>query len=158
MDYRIEEKDAFRIVGVREHMELDIEANFARTPQFWAETFENGMFEVVCALGNKEPQSILGVSTCMNGKDFDYYIASATDKPTPDGTHAYTVPAGTWAVFPCTGPMPDAIQALQKRIVTEWLPVSGYEYANAPDIEVYPAGDTASPDYKCEVWLPIVKK
>ncbi len=25
--------------------------------------------------------------------------------------------------------MPHAIQELQKRIVTEWLPTSGYEYA-----------------------------
>jgi AraC family transcriptional regulator len=70
----------------------------------------------------------------------------------------YVVPATTWAVFECTGPMPDAIQALQKRIVTEWLPVSGYEYANAPDIEVYYEGDQQSKDYKSEVWLPIVKK
>ena len=54
--------------------------------------------------------------------------------------------------------MPDSIQSLQKRIVTEWLPTSGYEYANAPDIEVYYDGDQQSKDYKSEVWLPIVKK
>lgn len=45
-----------------------------------------------------------------------------------------------------------------KRIVTEWLPTSGYEYANAPDIEVYSEGNTQSKDYKCEAWLPIIMK
>jgi AraC family transcriptional regulator len=54
--------------------------------------------------------------------------------------------------------MPTAIQELQKRIITEWLPTSGYEYANAPDIEVYFEGDQQADDYKCEVWLPITKK
>jgi AraC family transcriptional regulator len=32
--------------------------------------------------------------------------------------------------------VPTAIQELQKRIITEWLPTTGYEYADAPDIEV----------------------
>jgi len=54
--------------------------------------------------------------------------------------------------------MPQAMQELQKRVVAEWLPTSGYEYADAPDIEVYPEGDTLSPTYKSEIWLPVVKK
>lgn len=49
-------------------------------------------------------------------------------------------------------------QELQKRIVTEWLPTSGYEYANAPDIEVYSDGDTHAQTYRSEVWFPIEKK
>jgi AraC family transcriptional regulator len=54
--------------------------------------------------------------------------------------------------------MPNAIQQLQTRILTEWLPTSGYEYADAPDIEVYTEGDTSAPDYAAQVWLPVVKK
>lgn len=65
--------------------------------------------------------------------------------------------AGTWAVFPCVGPLSGAMQALQKRVISEWLPSSGYEYAAAPDIEVYLPGDQSAPDYRSEVWLPIVK-
>jgi len=70
----------------------------------------------------------------------------------------YNVPKCTWAVFECVGAMPNAIQELQKRIITEWLPTSGYEYANAPDIEVYSEGDQQADNYRCEVWLPITKK
>jgi AraC family transcriptional regulator len=61
-------------------------------------------------------------------------------------------------MFECIGALPNAIQNLQRRIITEWLPSSGYEYANAPDIEVYYEGNQQAEDYKCEVWVPITKK
>lgn len=157
MNYRIEKKEAFRIVGVKENMEFDPEKSFIRVPQFWQETFQSGMVERICKLANKEP-GLLSVSTCMDGKNFDYYIASSTDKAVEEGMCEYEVPAATWAIFECIGPMPHSMQELEKRIVTEWLPTSGYEYANAPDIEVYPEGDGTSPDYKSEIWLPVVKK
>lgn len=49
-----------------------------------------------------------------------------------------------------------SIQELEQRIFTEWLPTSGYEYADAPDIEVYLNPD---PENACfEVWVPVVKK
>lgn len=158
MNYRIEKKEAFRIVGARKHFDLNMEENFIQVPQFWGEVSQSGMIGQIGQLSNREPYGVLGVSTCMNGKDFDYYIASATDKLLPGNMHEYVVPATTWAIFECIGPMPNAIQELQKRIITEWLPTSGYEYADSPDIEVYPEGDTSSPNYKCEVWLPIIKK
>lgn len=158
MNYRIEKREAFRIAGAKRHFDLNIDENFKEIPLFWGEVFQNGMFTRICELSNQEPSGVLGVSTCMNGKDFDYYIAAATDKETPEFMNEYTVPEATWAIFECQGSMPDAIQDLQKRIITEWLPASGYEYADAPDIEVYPAGDITAPDYKCEVWLPIIKK
>lgn len=158
MNYRIEKKDAFRIVGVKEHYALDIEECFAQVPGFWQKTVQEGTIPKLCALLDHEPYGVLGVSTCMNGRDFDYYIAVASGKSVPEGMEAYEVPACTWAIFECTGPMPQSIQRLQKRIVAEWLPASGYEYADAPDIEVYSEGDQTSPDYKSEVWLPVVIK
>ncbi|ENY8400887.1 GyrI-like domain-containing protein [Clostridioides difficile] len=86
-------------------------------------------------------------------------MAAPTDKPVLEDTHEYLIPSGTWAVFECVSPMPNAlaIQELQKRIITEWLPSSGYVYANLPDIELYPNGDINAPDYTTEVWIPIQK-
>lgn len=158
MNYRIEKKDAFKIVGVRQHFAMNIEDSFANVPLFWQTTAQSGAIPRLCALMNREPYGVLGVSTCMNGKDFDYYIAVSTQSETPEGFADYVVPECTWAIFECIGPMPAAIQTLQKRIVAEWLPSSGYEYANAPDIEVYLEGNQQAEDYKCEVWLPVVKK
>lgn len=158
MTYRIEKRDAFRIVGVKEHMDLNVEENFASVPLFWQKTVQSGIVPAIIGAMDREPYGLLGVSTCMNGRDFDYYIAAASGKPLPEGLAEYEIPAGTWAIFDCVGPMPNAVQELQKRIVTEWLPASGYEYADAPDIEVYPEGDQASGDYRCQVWLPVTKK
>ena len=157
MNYKIVTKDAFKIVGVKKHYNMSIEESFAKVPLFWQKTVESGIVPAILALLGKEPYGLLGVSTCMNGKDFDYYIAVATDKDTPEGMVDYTIPECTWAVFECVGAMPTAIQELQKRIVTEWLPTSGYEYANAPDVEVYFEGDQQAANYRCEVWLPIIK-
>lgn len=158
MNYKIETKDAFRIVGVKKTFPMAVEENFSEVPAFWHETTQDGIIPRLCALMDRPPFGILGICTCMSGSDFDYYIAVASDKPAPQDLVEYEVPACTWAIFQCVGPMPEAIQQLQKRIVSEWLPGSGYEYADAPDIEVYGEGDQSAPDYRCEAWLPVVKK
>jgi len=31
-------------------------------------------------------------------------------------------------------------------------------HAGLPDFELYPQGDTMSLDYRCEIWIPIVKQ
>ena len=67
----------------------------------------------------------------------------------------YYVPASTWAVFPGSGTN-ISLQELEQRVIREWLPTSGYEYADAPDIEVYLNADPANAQY--EVWVPVVKK
>lgn len=137
---------------------MDVEENFAQIPLFWQKAFQSGAFAQICALQNGEPKGVLGVSACVNGRDFDYYIAVASDRAAPQELCETTVPACTWAIFPCVGPLPKAVQALQKRIVGEWLPSSGFEYANAPDIEVYFEGDQQAEDYRCEVWVPVEKR
>ena len=137
---------------------MDIDESYKQVPKFWQEAIQSGLIPKVLSMNNLEPKALLGLSTCMNGKDFDYYIAVASDKDIVDDMSEYTVPKCTWAVFESIGAMPNAIQDLQKRIITEWLPTSGYEYADAPDIEVYLEGDQFAADYKCEVWLPIRKK
>lgn len=156
MNYRIETMESFRIVGLKKSLTLDAEQNFAEVPQFWQQNVAR--VPAVLALMSAAPKRLLGVCTSMDSRDFDYYIAVATDAPAPEGMEAYTVPAATWAMFECVGALPEAIQTLQKRIVTEWLPTSGYEYANAPDIEVYWEGEQNVPTTRSEAWLPIVKK
>lgn len=156
MEYRIEERAAFYVVGFGTRGPMTMEDCFTKVPQFWAEHGQD--IPRLCRLmDGAEPQGVLGVSACDGGEFSGYYIAVAANRPAPEGMDEYTVPAGTWAVFPCVGPLPGAMQALQKRVVSEWLPSSGYEYAAAPDIEVYLPGDQSAPDYRSEVWLPVVK-
>jgi AraC family transcriptional regulator len=158
MNYKIENWPSFTIVGVKERFTSDQEMNFVEVPKFWQQTIEQGKIPRILGMLDIAPNGLLGLCTCMEGKEFDYYIAVPSTKAPLAGMVSYEVPACTWAIFDCRGAMPDAIQTLQKRIITEWLPASGYEYADAPDIEVYFEGDQQSPDYHCEVWIPVVKK
>ncbi len=154
MNYRIETKAAFRIVGVSVPLEKDIEKNFAVIPRKWQETAVNGTLQKLTGLMDTQPMGVLGVSTCNDTEPWRYYIAVASSQTDRD-LEEYTVPAATWAVFPGTGTN-QSIQDLERRIVTEWLPTSGYEYGSAPDVEVYLNPDPQNAQY--EVWIPVVRK
>lgn len=158
MNYRIEKEEGFRMVGVKERYQWKKEECFQKIPLFWQKMMEEQILGKLCPLMTQKLEAILGVSVALNEQEFDYYIAVATDEKTPTGMIEYMIPACDWAIFECIGAMPKAIQEMQKRIVTEWLPNSGYEYANAPDIEVYFHGDQNSLAYQCEIWFPIKKK
>jgi len=153
MNYRIETKDAFRIIGVSSPLHQEIEENFAIVPQMWQNAVANGTLEKLAGLMDAQPMGILGVSACNEENAWKYFIAVASTK-TDAGLEEYIVPASTWAIFPGTGTNL-SVQDLEQRIVTEWLPTSGYEYANAPDIEVYLNPDPQNAQY--EVWIPVVK-
>ncbi len=154
MNYRIETKDAFRIVGVSVPLEKDIEKNFAVIPRKWQETAVNGTLQKLTGLMDTQPMGVLGVSTCNDTEPWRYYIAVSSSQTDKD-LEEYTVPAATWAVFPGAGTN-QSIQDLERRIVTEWLPTSGYEYGSAPDVEVYLNPDPQNAQY--EVWIPVVRK
>ena len=64
----------------------------------------------------------------------------------------YFIQAGSWAVFSGQGDN-RSLQALQRRVLLEWLPTSGYECDDAADVEVYFKADPHSAIY--EYWLPI---
>ena len=154
VNYRIETKDSFRIVGVSAPLYGEIEANFAIVPKMWQEAVEKGTLNQLAGMMDQQPMGILGVSICDDEEQWKYMIAASSTKESGE-FEEYTVPASTWAVFPGTGTN-QSVQELERRIVTEWLPSSGYEYANAPDIEVYLNPDPK--DAKYEVWIPVTKK
>jgi AraC family transcriptional regulator len=164
MEYRIENMEAFGLTGLATRVSLTNGENLVVVPRLWAEANANGR---VGALARAMPEGsrfeVAGV--CLPEADptssyFTYLIA--VERPTvrtglPEGCVDLEVAAATWAVFPCRGALPLAIQDLWRRIFAEWLPGSGYERGEGPDLEVYPDGDTASADYVCEIWLPVRK-
>lgn len=154
MDYRIETKEAFRITGISAPLEKEIEKNFMVVPQLWQKVAQNGMIEKLAQMMDAQPMGLLGVSVCNEQEQWRYYIAVASSKEEEE-LDEYVVPAATWAIFPGEGTNA-SVQELERRIVTEWLPTSGYEYADAPDIEVYLNADPQNAKY--EVWIPVTKK
>ena len=154
MNYRIETKSAFRVVGVSVPLEKEIEANFAVIPQKWQEITANKTLQQLVERMDSKPKGVLGISVCNSDEAWRYYIAVSSLKEKGE-FEEYIVPQTTWAIFSGTGTN-QSIQELEKRIITEWLPTSGYEYGNAPDIEVYIHSDPQNAQY--EVWIPVVKK
>lgn len=154
MNYRMETKDAFRIIGVSAPLQKEIEQNFAVVPKMWQDAVMNGTIQKLAGMMDTPPMGLLGVSACNDREQWRYFIAVSSTKSDSD-FEEYIVPASTWAIFSGTGTN-QSIQELEQRIITEWLPTSGYEYADAPDIEVYLNPDPQNAQY--EVWIPVTRK
>jgi len=154
MDYRIETKESFRIIGVSAQLEKEIENNFMVVPKMWEDAAKNQTIQKLATMMDSSPKGLLGVNVCNDVEQWKYFIAVSSTKAS-DEFEEYIVPASTWAIFSGTGTN-QSIQELEQRIITEWLPTSGYEYANAPDIEVYLNPDPQNAKY--EVWIPVSKK
>ena len=155
MNFRIEQKEAFRIAGISKPLDTEIENNFKEIPQMWNKVISDGTIGKLTSLMNNAPMGVLGVSVCNENEPWRYYIAVSTIAPDVGDFEEYIIPAATWAIFSGEG-MGISIQELEKRIFTEWLPTSGYEYGDAADIEVYLDPDPQNTKY--EVWVPVIKK
>ncbi len=112
----------------------------------WQEASVNKTIQKLAAMMDTPLMGLLGVSVCNDEEQWKYFIAVSSTK-TSDMFEEYPVPASTWAIFSGTGTN-QSIQELEQKIITEWLPTSGYEYANAPDIEVYLNPDPQNAQYE----------
>ena len=159
MNYRIEKKGAIRVVGVSCPMFKDLEQNFRNIPQTWDKAADSGLLAKLPQMMDTEMDGVLGVCACEGDESqWKYYISVATTQ-SADSLEEYVIPAATWAIFPGNtgnGSRAKTIQELEQRIVTEWLPTSGYSYANGPDIEVYLDANESNMNF--EIWIPVNKK
>lgn len=161
MNYKIIEKEAFDIIEKVEAHTVEDSENAKSIPDFWTRSHNDG---TVRKLLDETSDSTYIFGVCYanisnDAKTFDYSIAAKCDKNTvvPEGFRKNTIPARTWAVFECKGAMPNAMQDLWHKIVSEFFPTSGYQPTCEMDIEAYTAGDMSSPDYCSEIWIPVTK-
>lgn len=45
MEYRIENKEAFKIIGLKKRLSADLEENFQEVPELWEEFSSSGAIE-----------------------------------------------------------------------------------------------------------------
>lgn len=154
MEYRVEEKPAFRVMGVSKMFSYET-AN-ADVPQYWDE------IHVQAAVKPVEGMYGICFDEEMGGNRFRYMIADDLEEGEAGekNLETYEVPRHTWAIFPCRGAMPLSLQEVNRRIFSEWLPAGNYEIAEGYNIEYYsdPAefkDGTQDPDYYAEVWIPV---
>ena len=153
MEYRIEKKPAFKVMGVSKI--IGYGDGYTTIPKFWDEVFADsdnklmGMYGV--CLDDEVP-----------GDEFRYMIADDCNEElaASKGYEVKEIPEHTWAVFPCRGAMPQALQQVNTQVFNEWLPASSYEIASGFNIEFY-TDETKyrlgaqDPEYYSEIWVPV---
>lgn len=148
MEYRIVEKAAFTVMGRKR--KFNSESSYQEIPKFWEEHMNDGGQDIVCGM--------YGLCIDSDGGEFDYLIADnyLPWNEVPEGHETRTLPAGTWAVFPCKL---KTLQDTNTKMWKEWLPnCREYKLGGNYNIEMYtkPCEENPGESY-VELWLPIEK-
>ena len=149
IEYRIVEKAQFTIIGKRRRFKT--ENSYSEIPKFWQEYM---------ASGDKTVLGMYGLCEMTGKNEFDYYIADnyIPQNDIPEGYETKVVPGGTWAVFPCRGALPKALQDVNTKIWSEWLPsCKAYKLAGDYNIEMYTELKGNPEDDYSEIWVPVKK-
>jgi AraC family transcriptional regulator len=163
MNYRIVEKEAFRIVGIKKRVPIIFSGVNPEIAAMWQSLDEKRINELK-NLANIEPPGLISASANFSeGRmeekgELDHYIGAATTKECPENLAMLEVPASAWAVFQAVGSFPETLQNVWGRIYSEWFPSSNYEQREGPEILWNEHKDTTSPTFKSEIWIPVLKK
>lgn len=161
MNYRLVEKEPFRIVGLMRRVPLIYEGVNPHIAAMWAELNEP-LITTLKALSNVEPRGMISASTNFSegrheGGELDHVIGVATTHDAPAGLARLDVPALTWAVFEAVGPFPQTLQTVWGRIYAEWFPSSGYSLVPGPELLWNESKDVDAPAFRSEIWIPVAK-
>jgi AraC family transcriptional regulator len=163
MNYRIVEKEAFNLVGIKKRVPIIFNGVNPEIAAMW-QSLDMEKINKLKQLSNVEPVGLLSASTNFSeGRmeekgELDHYIGVATNKECPEGLTKLEVPALTWAVFEAVGPFPDTLQNVWGRIYSEWFPSSNYELAQGPEMLWNEHKDVSSPTFRSEIWVPVSQK
>ncbi len=158
MDYKIVEKEAFKVAGYSKNFKYD-EA-FQEVPKFWGEYMKTDMSKNICGAYG------VNIDEKMGGETFEYIIAENYKDGMENikGVTVKTIPKFTWAVFPCRGECIKSLQETNTKIFSEWLPnCKDYEIAAGYNIEMYSNPSEyekglMDKNYYSEIWIPVKKK
>ncbi|MFU8870427.1 AraC family transcriptional regulator [Micromonospora sp. SL4-19] len=158
MEYRIVEKDAFRLVGRKARVPLVHEG---MNPAIVAFVKGIGQETVrrIEALSDQEPRGIVNVSDDLagdraEGTELDYWHGVVTGADAPEDLDSLPVAGGSWAVFTASGAFPQAVQYLWRDVFTQWFPSNPYESRPGPEIsKVRVSSDGTEAD--AELWIPV---
>lgn len=162
MNYRVEQKKAFNIVGIKKRVPIIFEGENPEITAMWKSlTMEK--IEQLKKLSNIDPKGMIQASTNFSEErmaekgELDQYIGVATTQECPENYSKLEVPALTWAIFESTGPFPSTLQETWGKIYSEWFPSSNYQVTEGPEILSIKSKDLTSPSVKSEIWIPVLK-
>lgn len=173
MDYKIEKKEAFDVIGFKRHMTEENNAHFHAIGQFWSDFHSQKWWETLRKYakypnGNdpngtslkacyayavtqqeydanvRQDSFFYAIGAVYNGKDYSEDCNKYSDK-----LEIIHIPASTYAIF--VMPPDDEIGNFTGRIFREWLPSSGYQLTGSPELELSSSKNDAI------VWIPVKK-
>ncbi|WP_327237464.1 GyrI-like domain-containing protein [Streptomyces sp. NBC_01317] len=161
MRYRVVDRPDFTVVGLKARVPL-VHVGPNQAIIDFVRGIDPGVRESLEKLSDQEPQGTVAVCDDLDpsraeGTELDYYHGVITSAAAPEGTTALAVPAGTWAVFTASGPVPEAIQRLWRDVYAEWFPSNPYRTRPGPEIlrtRLSPDGTEAD----AELWLPVERE
>lgn len=161
MRYRVVDRPDFTVAGLKARVPL-VHAGPNQSIIDFVRGIDPLTVEQLEKLSDQEPHGIVAVCDDLDpsraeGTELDYYHGVITSAPAPEGTTTLAVPAGTWAVFTTSGPVPQAIQELWRDVFTEWFPSNPYRSRPGPEI----LRTRLSPDKTeadAELWLPVERE
>ena len=152
MTCKIESKSAFEMFGVYGEISSDMEKAFEEVPKFRVSCDEDGSVDEMNELLGVEPCTMLHAALYDHREaSFKYMICQFTPEGVkiPERYSRLQVPAMTWAIFSVDD---CEMQAMWRRIYTEWLPTSGYNPVGDINFEMY-YGKADHP--RGEIWIPV---
>ena len=170
MDFKIAPMFPFKLIGFQKI--FDNETSYEEIPKYWDEICEKYANNVYAGNDPANPYEQALVDNCIGeygvciddigeGR-FRYLIAGKyTGGEVPEGMVLYEFPRGEWAVFNCLGPLPEAMQSVNTRIFSEWLPGNpDFELSGNANVEWYDCvnGEKTDPDYHSAIWVPVRRK
>ena len=164
MDFRIENKQAFNLVGVSKRVPMQFEGVNNEIVKL-AKSITEEQRKEMHALQNIEPHEIVNASFNADANflkeegELTHLIGVlTTENQISNQLDKVPIEACTWAIFPNEGPFPSTLQETMAKTYSEWLPNSDYEIIQAPTFS-FTKMDENKKDYAySEIWLPVQKK
>ncbi|AWB43900.1 AraC family transcriptional regulator [Paenibacillus sp. CAA11] len=163
MEFKIEKKEKFNIVGLSKRVPIQFEGvnnAILELAQSITEQQRNEMHQ----LADLYPHQVLNVSYDYDDGFLEekgcltHMIGLATTKENPfDDLEQISIEESLWAIFPNQGSFPTMLQETTAKIYTEWLPSSGYEVADLHGISFTKHNGTSGNVYS-EIWMPVKEK
>ena len=155
MEYRIVERDEFRVVGKGTRVPL---VHLGMNPAIvdFIKGIGKPALERMKALSDGEPGGLVALTSNQEGNaegdHLDYFHGVVTTQDVPEGFDTMTVPKNTWAVFKSEGTYPETIHYMWRDVYTLWFPSNSYQSVEGPSmLQTQINGDTAT----AELWIPV---
>jgi len=168
MDYKIVEKESFKVYGIEEVFTAENGENLKAIPVFWKEVLQDGRYERLASSGGrKDSNGLCPVNAVCDyrntgGSTFPYMLfVFENENSKKEGYTTIDIPSATWAVFKSKEhtieETSSVMQDLIKRVYTDWIPTANYEKIAGYELEMYYEKPESGKFY-CETWIRVAPK